>query len=56
MDAIIRNLRWQSDWNGYEVGYPLVPVVGLYTCDKLGVDVYVNTETGDVIEIWQLVD
>ena len=53
MEAIIRNLRWQSDWNGYEVGYPLVPVVGLYTNDDLGVDLYVNTETGDVIELRQ---
>lgn len=56
MNATIRNLRWQSDWSGYEVGYPDVPVVGLYTSDGLGVDLYVNTETGDVIKILEVVE
>lgn len=46
MNATIRNLRWQSDWSGYEVGYPDVP----------GVDLYVNTETGDVIKILEVVE
>lgn len=28
------NLVWQSDWNGYEVGYPEVDVVGLYSASE----------------------
>lgn len=49
--ATIENLHWQSDWNGYEVGYPEIPVVGLYTSDALGADFYIDTETMRVIEI-----
>lgn len=25
---------WQSDWNGYEVGYPLIDVVGFYASEN----------------------
>ena len=51
MNAIIRNLHWRSDWNGDEVGYPDVLVVGLYTSYALGCDFYIDTETGDVLEV-----
>lgn len=27
----LENLRWSSDWNGDEVGYPDSGVVGLYS-------------------------
>lgn len=49
--AIINNLRWQSDWNGYEVGYDNLNVVGLYTSDELECDFYVDMETNNVLEI-----
>jgi len=55
MEAVITGLHWQSDWNGYEVGYPEIPVVGLYTSHKLGLDLYINTETGEVLEAWESV-
>lgn len=51
MKGIIRNLHWQSDWNGDEVSYPEILVVGLYTSHELGCDFYINTETGDVLEV-----
>jgi len=51
MRATIRGLYWQSDWNGDEVGYPEILVVGLYTATHLQCDLYVNAETGDVLEV-----
>lgn len=44
-------LAWSSDWNGYEVGYPGVPVVGLYS-DRT-YSYYINTETQTVLEKWK---
>lgn len=43
-------LCWNSDWNGYEVGFPEVCVVGLYS-DLDGNDYYINTENGVVLEV-----
>lgn len=51
MNAFISNIHWSSDWNGYEVGYDYVDVVGLYSSEKLGVDMYINAENGEVLEI-----
>ena len=43
---------WQSDWNGYEVGYPEVPVVGLYTSVEYPeMSFYVDTENGIILEV-----
>lgn len=56
MNATISNLHWYSDWNGDEVGYPDIPVVGLYYSDTLNVSIYLNTETTEVLEIWTEVD
>lgn len=58
-----KNLRWSSDWNGDEVGYDDVDVVGLYsfTLDSYLMDndysekevhMYINTENGEVLEAW----
>lgn len=58
-----KNLRWSSDWNGYEVGYDDIDVVGLYsfTLDSDWIDsdysdkevnMYINTENGEVLETW----
>lgn len=51
MIAYIGDLHWQSDWNGEDVGFPEVPVVGLYTSASLGVDLYINAEDSSVLEI-----
>lgn len=50
-----QNYHWSSDWNGYEVGYPEVDVVGLYTKENAEgkiENLYVNTENGHVLESW----
>lgn len=52
MNGYISDLHWQSDWNGYEVGFDDVDVVGLYTSDNLGVSVYLNTLSGEVLEVF----
>lgn len=52
MVGVISDLHWQSDWNGYEVGYDDIDVVGLYTSTKLGIDVYLNAENGEILEVF----
>jgi len=47
------DLRWQSDWNGEEVGHPDIPVVGLYTWRDTGVNMYINAGTSEIIDIWE---
>lgn len=49
-------LHWQSDWNGYEVNYPDIPVVGLYTIPDTDINVYINTEDGTILEMWTVGD
>ncbi|MEX5935956.1 hypothetical protein [Mammaliicoccus sciuri] len=45
--------HWSSDWNGDEVGYDDISVVGLYVVkDSPDIHYYVNTETGEVLEVW----
>lgn len=48
--------HWQSDWNGYEVGYPEHNVVGLYSQESevsgQTIYIYVNTETNVILEFW----
>jgi len=51
LTAYIGSLHWHSDWSGYEVGYPEVNIVGLYSSEELDADIYVDTETGNVLEI-----
>lgn len=43
-------LAWSSDWNGYEVGYDDIDVVGLYRSS--GHSYYINAENGQVLEKW----
>jgi hypothetical protein len=52
MMATISDLHWYSDWNGDEVGFPEVPVVGLYYSPSLNVDVYLNTDDGEVLRVF----
>lgn len=51
MNAIMRNLIWQSDWNGYEVGFDDTGVVGLYTSHELCCDVYIDAEDGTILQV-----
>lgn len=48
--TLVAGLGWSSDWDGEDVGYPEVPVVGLYTWGAL--NFYINTENGQVLESW----
>lgn len=43
-------LHWQSDWNGDEVGYPYVNIVGLYSQDEHYY--YIDMETLQILESW----
>lgn len=39
----------QSDWNGYEVGYQDIKILGLYSYN--GYDYYIDTVTFEIVEI-----
>lgn len=43
-------LRWRSDWNGDEVGYDDVDVVGYYSYHDL--NLYIDTSTLNILEAW----
>lgn len=43
--------HWYSDWNGDEVGYDHLNVVGLYGIAE-NVMAYIDTETGAILEHW----
>ena len=43
---------WSSDWNGYEVGFDDVNVVGLYSIPDSPISYYVDTENGYVLDAW----
>ena len=51
----LTDLRWSSDWNGYEVDYPESEVVGLYSQkrDDGWYSFYIDTETGRVLDFWK---
>lgn len=51
-----QDLRWQSDWNGCEVGYPEVSVVGLYGWRDTNVELYLNVETMEILDMWEMND
>lgn len=44
-------LAWSSDWNGDEVGYDEVNVVGLYLIKDTDYGVYINMETMEILDI-----
>ena len=51
----LNNLVWSSDWNGDEVGYPELGVVGLYSQerDDGSYSFYIDMETNKVLEFWK---
>lgn len=51
----LENLIWQSDWNGYEVGYDDIDVVGLYAQEQENEDIfyfYIDMEKMRILEFW----
>lgn len=50
-EDLLKDAVWSSDWNGYEVGYDDVPVVGYYTTNE-DLGIYINTETGEILEVF----
>jgi hypothetical protein len=42
--------HWYSDWNGDEVNFPNIDVVGLYYNIKEHLLAYINTETLEILE------
>lgn len=54
MKVTIDNLHWQSDWNGYELGFPDVHCVGLYFSIELNSLFYINYEDSKVLAIMSL--
>ena len=51
----LNNLVWSSDWNGDEVGYPELGVVGLYSQDRDDgcYCFYIDMDTNKVLEFWK---
>lgn len=45
-------LHWQSDWNGYEVGFENIGVVGLYTNPNTNEDYYIDMESSKILQIF----
>ena len=48
-----KDLLWESDWNGDEVGYDDVSIVGLYRLVHTNIHFYIDMETGKVLEAWK---
>jgi len=45
------NDHWLSDWNGDEVGFDEIQIVGMYSVkEKPDIQYYVDTETGIVLK------
>lgn len=51
MERVFNDLRWQSDWDGEDIGYEDINVVGVYTSQEHSVFVYINVEEGLVIDV-----
>lgn len=49
-----KDLLWESDWNGDEVGFPDVNVVGLYRLKDTQVYFYVDIEDMKILEAWEI--
>lgn len=47
------DLKWESDWNGHEVGHPDHLVVGLYRWRDSNVYMYIDAETFEIVDLWE---
>lgn len=54
-ENLFKNAVWNSDWDGDELGYEGVPVIGYYTVDD-DLGLYINTETGEILEAFDETD
>ncbi len=50
------DLLWQSDWDGCEIGYDRVSIVGLYNLKDTDIYFYIDMETNKILEGWQMID
>ena len=51
----LEGLVWQSDWNGNEVGFDDVAIVGLYSqerADEKTYNFYIDMETMRILDFW----
>jgi hypothetical protein len=46
------DLLWQSDWNGYELGYDDISVVGLYSLKNTELNFYIDMDKGKILDGW----
>jgi hypothetical protein len=51
-----KDLLWESDWNGDEVGYDDVLVVGCYRLANTNVYLYIDMETYTILEAFEMVE
>lgn len=50
----INELNWHSDYSGYEVGYEDISSVGEFTTVDGKYSLYINNETNDVVEVFEI--
>lgn len=47
-----KDLLWENDWDGSDVGYADIPTIGCYRFKDSEVYCYINMETMKIVEIW----
>jgi hypothetical protein len=55
MELILKfneDLLWQSDWDGYEVGFEDVLIVGLYQLANTEIYIYIDMENMKILDMW----
>lgn len=52
--SLVLPLGWSSDWDGEDIGYPDISVVGYYCydTDEISINAYIDMDTGNVLELW----
>lgn len=46
------DLLWQSDWDGQEVGFDDINIVGLYTLKETTINFYIDMESNKILTSW----
>lgn len=47
----LKDLKWHSDWSGYELGYDSVSVIGDYSSPDSLYSFYIDVENNVVLEV-----
>jgi hypothetical protein len=47
-----KELMWQSDWNGFEVGFDEIEVVGLYQLKDTELYFYIDYVKSKIVDAW----